>query len=333
MKVVLTMLVRNEADVVEAQIAHHLNAGVDFVVAIDNESTDGTSDVLEAYAREGHLVRLPRSGGVQESPWRTHMAQLAAVEYGADWVFNADGDEFFWPRGESLKAVLAAVPARFGVLHAPSHVFVPVFDGPAFFAERMTLRFTPDAALNDPVSIYRPYTKLVHRADPGVVIDRGNHSLLAGDLRPMHGWHPIEVLHFPLRSAEQLAEKQRKWNRYPDVRAGGWYELAERLQASGRLSDHVDDVKLDEKTIARGLTAGYLTRDTRLRDALRELQVPAGMGERARSSRGHVPLPRATPGVEQAVDISMRISADLVRLSRDLDVIEARITRLAGRSR
>lgn len=333
MKLVLTMLVRNEADVVDAQIAHHLNAGVDFVVAIDNESTDGTSDVLEAYAREGHLVRLPRSGGVQESPWRTHMAQLAAVEYGADWVFNADGDEFFWPRGESLKAVLAAVPARFGVLHAPSHVFVPVFDGPAFFAERMTLRFTPDAALNDPVSIYRPYTKLVHRADPGVVIDRGNHSLLAGDLRPMHGWYPIEVLHFPLRSAAQLAEKQRMWNAYLGSRSWGWYERAGRLQASGRLSDHVADVALDEGTIALGLEAGHLTRDTRLRDVLRELRVDAGPAERSRPSGRHVPLRPAAPGAEQVVDISMRISAELVRLSRDLDVMEARVPRLAGRAR
>ena len=38
MKLVMTLLVRDEADVVDAQIAFHLHAGVDFVVATDNRS-------------------------------------------------------------------------------------------------------------------------------------------------------------------------------------------------------------------------------------------------------------------------------------------------------
>src|SRR5438094_6481966 len=111
MKLVMTLLARDEADVVDAQIAYHLNAGVDFVIATDNRSQDGTTEILEAYEREGCL-RLIREPGddMRQGPWVTRMAQLAAADYGADWVINADADEFYWPRGTSLKEALAATP-------------------------------------------------------------------------------------------------------------------------------------------------------------------------------------------------------------------------------
>ena len=70
MRLVLTVLARDEADVIDAQIAFHLNAGVDFVVATDNNSRDGTTEVLEEYDRAGCL-RLIRA---------------LAVEIHEDWV-------------------------------------------------------------------------------------------------------------------------------------------------------------------------------------------------------------------------------------------------------
>ena len=39
MKLVQTLVVRDEADIVDDQIAYHLNAGVDFVIATDHQST------------------------------------------------------------------------------------------------------------------------------------------------------------------------------------------------------------------------------------------------------------------------------------------------------
>jgi hypothetical protein len=63
MKLVMTILARDEADVVDAQIAFHLNAGADFVVATDNLSEDGTTEILERYARDGYLHLLARPSG------------------------------------------------------------------------------------------------------------------------------------------------------------------------------------------------------------------------------------------------------------------------------
>ena len=42
------------------------------------------------------------------------MARLAATEFGADWLINSDADEFWWPRGASLRDVLGAVSPRYG---------------------------------------------------------------------------------------------------------------------------------------------------------------------------------------------------------------------------
>ena len=95
------------------------------------------------------------------------MARAAATEHGADWVLLGDADELWWPRGGSLKDVLAEVPQRYGIVRAISRYFVPRPDDERSFAERMTVRLTPRAPINDPATPFRPVAKLAHRAHPG----------------------------------------------------------------------------------------------------------------------------------------------------------------------
>lgn len=66
MKFVMTLRARDEADVIDARIAFHLGAGVDFVVATGHRSEDGTTEILEYYARDGylHLIREPEATSV-----------------------------------------------------------------------------------------------------------------------------------------------------------------------------------------------------------------------------------------------------------------------------
>ena len=316
----MTLLARDEADVVEPWLDFHLNAGVDFVVATDNRSQDGTTDVLERYARENvlHLIREPGED-LRQDEWVTRMARLAATDFGADWVINSDADEFWWPRGESLRHVLAAVPDRYGTISAFLRVFVPrPGDGP--FAERMTVRFSALAPINDPASLYKPIRKVIHRGHPAIRLTRGNHALVGSPFAPLRGWFPVEVFHFPLRAPEQTARKAElqgnAFEQHIDRAPTAYHRNMFQAFRTGRIGDYYDALVVDDDELARGRADGRLVVDTRLRDGLQEI---AG-------GRSPVfPIPTLIEDAEYAVEASVLGEADVVRLQRRLDELERRL--------
>jgi Glycosyl transferase family 2 len=264
----MTLRTRNEADILDAQLSFHLNAGVDFVVAIDNGSSDGTTEILEAYARDGHVAFTEDPNVYEEAAWVTQMARRAATEFGADWVVNSDADEFWWPRGGSLKDVLTAVPKRYGSVRGMWRHFAPRPDGDDFFAERMTVRVcNPGAEDNTP---YAPRYKTVHRADPDVEVLPGNHRALGRGLEAIPGWYPIDVLHFPIRSLRHFTEKYLRQWALLRTRFG---ERVNEAQQSGRLAELYESYVVGDAALAQGIADGTLAVDTRLRDALRSLRA------------------------------------------------------------
>jgi Glycosyl transferase family 2 len=325
MRLVLTVLARDEADVIDASLSFHLSAGVDFVVATDNGSRDGTREIFERYRREGrlHLIDEPAEG-LRQSEWVTRMARLAASDFGADWVINSDADEFWWPRGPSLRDVLEAVPPQYGVIHAFWRTFVPRPDDHARFVERMTLRLTPEAPINDPRSFYRPVKKIAHRADPDVVVGRGNHGLVSSELSPLLAWHPLEVLHFPLRSREQWRRKVQlqgdAFTKYIERVGAGYHLTAYDALQSGRIEEQYATMVVDDAAAGRGLRDGCLTVDTRLRDALRAI------GERKPPA---FPQPTTEEEIAYGLEAALLEEADLVRLLRRADALEQRLVALS----
>jgi Glycosyl transferase family 2 len=338
-KVVLTVLARDEADVIDAQVAFHLNAGVDLVIATDNNSRDGTTEILEAYAGTGqlHLVREPAEG-LRQGEWVTRMARLAAREFGADWVINTDADEFWWPRGGSLKDVLAAVPQHYGIVEAFWRSFVPRPDDGSFFGERMTARLSQQAPINDPTSFYRPVIKVAHRADPDVEVARGNHALANSDFVPLATWHPIEVLHFPLRSRAQWMRKVElqgvAFTRHIERSGTGYHLKGYDALQDGRIEQQHGSLVVDDDALERGLADGSLVIDTRLRDALRALHIDAPVPERRfalPSERPDVlsfPPPTLADDAEYAVEAAALGESYAVRAQRQLDGLEQRLLSL-----
>jgi len=270
-KLVMTLLVRDEADIVDAQIAYHLNAGVDFVIAMDNGSQDGTLDVFDSYARAGYLHLLHEAGNdFRQAEWVTRMARLAATEFGADWVLNTDADEFWWPRQGTFKEILSEVPARFGMVRALLRNFPPRPDEGGWFLDRMVARVAPrELELHSPMRIQ---DKVLHRADPAISVTTGNHEAYADGLADLRGWYPVEILHFPVRSVDQFIRKLSAYwaaltkqshhdplaHLYP-----GYDALRE-----GRVDEYYASLAVDDEALERGVEDGSLVIDTRVRDAL-----------------------------------------------------------------
>jgi hypothetical protein len=282
MKLVMTLLARNEADIVDAQLAFHLNAGVDFVIATDNASDDGTTEILERYERAGrvHLIH-EQTDDIRQGAWVTRMARLAATDFDADWVINSDADEFWWPRGGTLKDVLAAVPERYGVVRGAWRHFLPRPELDRAFYEAMTTRLRRPASPGDKATIYHAHQKVAHRARSDVRVGAGNHDVDAtGGFPPLRSWYPIEILHFSFRSRLQFVTKASRayeaWSRSP----GGGPTLHHKLAYDAVQPDATDDLYgrflVDDDALEQGLADGTLAIDTRLRDALRGLRVEEG---------------------------------------------------------
>jgi len=318
MNIVEVLIVRDEIDIIDAQISYHLRAGVDLVIASDHGSTDGTSEVLESYAREGRVLRISRTGPKDERAWRTEMARLAATQMGADWVLNADADEFWMPRRGRLADVLGAVPPSIGVVWGLTRHFVPRPEGGGGFAEKMVARVSAPAPINDPTSPYRPHAKVAHRADPDIVVHYGGHAVESA-LAPLHDWYVADVLHFPNRSLEQYLRKGLRQARGGE-RHLGQYVRAMQAKEEGRAESIFHDLLVDDRSFELGKESGALVMDTRLRDALRN------------HGTGTPPDGRdAGLAFGQVADAAALREADIVRLSRRIDDVSGRVRALETR--
>lgn len=336
----MTLRTRDHEDVVGAQLAYHLSAGVDFVIATDHLSRDGTRELLETFERAG-LLTLIRKDEERYEPgvWVNDMARLAHERHGADWVIHADADEFWWPRGGDLKDVLGAVPARYGALFGIWRHFAPRPEDGTHFAERMTVRLTAHGPWVSPEHPFHPNVNVAHRGTPHVSIRPGNHDVaIAAPV--LRGWFPIEILHFPLRSLEQAEAKFAAWGRAVaapgDV--GPHVAAAHEALRAGGFRERYERYVVRDAGVPPGLAAGTMALDTRLRDALRILAgegpddpVPPGFRfgvESLGAVRPSFPSAAVTSAAALADDVSVlpdpgdRVRGRVDELERRLAALE-----------
>lgn len=268
----MTLLVQDEEDVLHDHLSFHLDRGVDLVLVTDNDSRDGTPDILEEFRRAG-VVRVIHEPGddFSQSKWVTRMARMAATEEGADWVVNSDADEFWWPEEGDIPSVLASVPNRYGQVAVTRFNFVPVVSDEGSPLDRMIYRRTESKnALGRPVQ-----PKVCHRADAEVVVAQGNHSIAAGGrLRPYRRSVPMVIFHFPQRSYAQFENRSvrggQAYERNTDTTlnmGAHWRDNYTRFK-NGTLRESWGRRAHDASAVEKGIAEGRLVVDRRLAEAL-----------------------------------------------------------------
>ncbi len=219
----------------------------------------------------------------------------ALEEYGADWVFHSDADEFWWPKRGSLRSTLASLPPDSDILAVPRLNFLPrPEDGREFF-ERMTLRDV--VSLNTLGNPLPP--KVCHRGCADVVVAQGNHEVRGTGLDARETRQPLVILHFPMRTYLQFERKIRLGGRaylnndkLPEEVGETWRRLYQTYLA-GELPDFYESQLPDDAIIESGIRSGRWIRDRRLQRSLQNERQWASTGESGRAFS----IPAVTPEV------------------------------------
>src|ERR1700678_2113443 len=207
MKLIMTLLVRDEEDILGANIDFHISQGVDFFVITDNLSVDGTRDIVETYVRQGIAASLfEPADDYSQHRWVTRMARMAARNYGADWVINSDADEFWMSAGDagSVKEHLEKVDSSVECVEVVrSNSAATELSDERSFAERMVFRerqsFNTEGR--------RLPSKVSHRGFCDIEIEQGNHGVLRAGVSLPAAAGPLRILHYPVRSYSQFENK------------------------------------------------------------------------------------------------------------------------------
>ncbi len=267
MKLVMTLLVLNEADIVAANIRHHLASGVDVVVATDNGSTDGTVEILEEFQRDGVLhLRHDADDRFDQARLTTGMARIARERFEADWVLSNDADEF-WVG--PLRAIIETTPSNLLFCRRANRI-VAAEDAWSFAAARylaIALKSEARAELLRPIQ-----PKVLVRASDLVQLTQGCHNAEIREPRPAIA-REILIRHFPIRGRDHFLRKATAGgaayarNQGLDPRVGEHWRRWHREIEHGRLDDAYASVVPGRRDLDAALAEGTVVEDRILRSA------------------------------------------------------------------
>jgi len=190
---------RDEADCIEVFIRFYITMGFDWVVIIDNRSTDGTSSIVKNLILNGLPVLLFEDTRLGFERHLTEYYQMIGSTFDVRWLFFLDCDEFIlFPDGAI--SYLDALPQDVNCLRLAEREMYPIVESPGDFGSfLLTRRASPR---------FSDTTKEVSVFNPEAKVYAGKHEIWLPSKKVLHP-SDVFIRHYRFRSPEQAARKMR----------------------------------------------------------------------------------------------------------------------------
>lgn len=281
-KVIMLLLVKDEEDIIENNLIFHKNMGVDGFIVTDNNSTDGTLDILQKYKDKGWILEIIREPGklFLQAEWVNQMAVLARDNYGADWIISADADEFFYANSHNIKQDLYenrfANALKVNIKNSfPLETDADYIEGKYFMSRRLTPTEL-DKISASVGGIYQTNPKTIVAAQAFWSYRYGNHDATVYN-RKTANISNIEIFHYAVRNLKHFEKKIKNGGEalleHPDKQIGThWRIWYEKYYLTGKIAD-LYNLLYSPNKLQFMLDSGYISVDTRVRDFMQEIKA------------------------------------------------------------
>ena len=218
-QLIMTLLVKNEENMLEENLLFHKAMGVDSFIITDNNSTDSTPEIIRKYKQKGWIKEVieEKATDYEQKEWVDRMIWKAKTIYKADWIINADADELWYSPSGNLKTDLSATHAN--VLNCEMRSVYPEENRPFWQWDKVVRPVSePERYDLSTYSIFeRQNKKVIHRSAGYLQISMGNHKVTM--LPQLSTDSGIRIYHYNIRGKQQFLEKMINGGRWSSIKA------------------------------------------------------------------------------------------------------------------